>query len=104
MIYLCETGPLVAYLNRNDQYRNWAVALFQQLRPPLLLSEAILTETIYFLREDGLPLDSLLQLMDRDLLRIDFALRAHRSRVIEAESKRSYPVMNEWISPMPRSS
>lgn len=81
MIYLCDTGPLVAYLNRNDQYHKWAVALFQQLRPPLLLSEAILTETIYFLREDGLPLDSLFQLMDRDLLRIDFDLRAHRSRV-----------------------
>src|SRR5579863_1485362 len=29
VITICDTGPLLAYLNRNDPYREWAVALMK---------------------------------------------------------------------------
>ena len=45
--------PLVAYLNRHDPYHRWAVSLMKQARPPLRTCEPVLTETMYFLREDG---------------------------------------------------
>ena len=35
MITLCDTGPLVAYLNRNNLYHAWVVALMRQVRPPM---------------------------------------------------------------------
>jgi len=81
VIYICDTGPLVAYLNRNDPHHAWAVAIMKQLAPPLLTCEPVLTEAIYFLREDRLDVGPLFALMERDALRIDFALASHWPRV-----------------------
>lgn len=81
MTPVCDTGPLVAYLNRHDPYHDWAVALMKQVRPPLLTCEAVLTEAVYFLRDDRLDVDPLFQLIDRGALRVSFDLSAHWSRV-----------------------
>jgi predicted nucleic acid-binding protein len=81
MTTICDTGPVVAYLNRNDPYHKWAVSLMKQMTPPLLTCEPVLTEVGYFLREDGLAVDPLFQLIERDALRLDFDLPAHLSRV-----------------------
>ena len=81
MITICDTGPLVAYLNRNDPYHTWAVALMKQVRPPMLTCEPVLTEVAYFLREDELELDPLFQLLERDVLRLDFDMSTHWPRL-----------------------
>jgi predicted nucleic acid-binding protein len=81
VITICDTGPLIAYLNRNDPYHAWAVALMKQLRPPLLTCEPVLTEAVYFLREDDLALDPLFQLLEREALRLAFDASAHWSRI-----------------------
>ncbi len=81
MTTICDTGPLVAYLNRNDPYHIWAVALMKQVRPPLLTCEPVLTEAVYFLREDDLEIAPLFELLERDVLRLEFDLSAHWSRV-----------------------
>jgi uncharacterized protein len=81
VISICDSGPLVAYLNRNDPYHNWAVALMKQVIPPMLTCEPVLTEVAYFLREDRLAVDPLFQLMRRDALRLDFDLSSHWPRV-----------------------
>ena len=52
MITICDTGPLIAYLNRNDPHHSWAVALMKQVRSPMLTTEPVLTEVAYFLRAD----------------------------------------------------
>lgn len=81
MIAICDTGPLVAYLNRNDPYHRWAVALMKQVRSPMFTCEPVLTEAVYFLREEGLDVDPLFQLLDPGALRLDFDLSAHWPRV-----------------------
>ena len=81
MITICDTGPLVAYLNRNDPYHDWAVELMKQVRPPMLTCEPVLTEAVYFLREDRMSADPLFALLERDTLRLDFDLSAHWRRV-----------------------
>jgi predicted nucleic acid-binding protein len=81
VITICDTGPVVAYLNRNDRYHAWAVALMKQVRPPLLTCEPVLTEVVYFLRDDRLDLDPLFQLLERNALRLDFDMSAHWPRV-----------------------
>ena len=78
---ICDTGPLVAYLNRNDRYHTWAVALMKQVAPPMLTSEPVLTEVAYFLREDRLEVDPLFQLLERGALRLAFDMSAHWPRV-----------------------
>ena len=89
MITICDTGPLVAYLNRNDPYHLWAVTVMKQLRPPLLTSEAVLTEAIYFLREDQVEPDPLFQLIERGAVRVDFEFSAHWPRI--------RTLMNRWV-------
>lgn len=81
MITICDTGPLVAYLNRNDLHHKWAVSLMKQVRAPMLVCEPVLTEVVYFLREDGLALDPLFQLLEREAIRLAFDLSAHWPRV-----------------------
>lgn len=81
MISICDTGPVVAYLNRNDPHHAWAVALMNQLAPPLLTCEPVLTEAFYFLREDGLKVDPLFDMFDRGALQLDFEFAAHWPRM-----------------------
>jgi hypothetical protein len=81
VITICDTGPLLAYLNRNDPHHKWAVALMKQVRAPMLVCEPVLTEVVYFLREDGLALDPLFQLLEREAIRLDFDLSAHWPRI-----------------------
>jgi predicted nucleic acid-binding protein len=81
VITICDTGPVVAYLNRHDPYHAWALALMKQVRPPLLTCEPVLTEVVYFLREDRLGLDPLFQLLERNALRLDFDMSAHWPRL-----------------------
>jgi predicted nucleic acid-binding protein len=81
VITICDTGPLVAYLNRNDPYHAWAVALMKQVRPPMLTSESVLTEAVYFLREDDVDVDTCFQLLERAVVRLQFDMSTHWRRV-----------------------
>jgi len=81
MITICDTGPLVAYLNRNDPYHAWALAVMKQVQPPALTCEAVLTEAIYFLREDRVDVDPLFKLIERKALSLDFDLSMYWPRV-----------------------
>jgi predicted nucleic acid-binding protein len=81
MITICDTGPIVAYLNRHDPHHAWAVAAMKQVRPPMLSSAPVLTEVVYFLREDDLEIDPLFQLLERGALRLEFDLSTHWPRI-----------------------
>jgi uncharacterized protein len=81
VITICDTGPLVAYLNRNDPYHSWAVALMKQVRSPMLTTEPVLTELAYFLRADQVDVDPLFQLLERNAVRVDLQVAAHWPRL-----------------------
>jgi len=81
MTTICDTGPLVAYLNRNDPHHGWAVALMKQVPAPMLTCEPVLTEVAYFLREDGSQVDPLFQFLERGALRLEFDMSKHWPRV-----------------------
>jgi predicted nucleic acid-binding protein len=81
VITICDTGPLVAYLNRHDPHHAWAAGIMKQTRPPVLICEPILTEAVYFLREDGLVVDPLFQLLERGAIRLQFDMSAHWPRI-----------------------
>ena len=81
MITICDTGPVVAYLNRNDPHHRWSVEIMRQIRPPMLTCEAVLSEVIDFLRDDRLDVEPLFVLLERGILRIDLDLASHWPRV-----------------------
>jgi len=47
---LLDAGPLVAFLDRRDDYHEWAREQFATLPPPLLTNEAVLAEACHLLR------------------------------------------------------
>jgi len=47
----------------------------------MLTSEPVLTEALYFLHEDQVEIDPLFQLIERDALRLEFALGTNWPRV-----------------------
>jgi hypothetical protein len=53
----------------------------KQVRAPMLVCEPVLTEVVYFLREDGLTVDPLFQLLEREAIRLEFDISAHWPRI-----------------------
>jgi uncharacterized protein len=79
---LLDTGPLVAYLNRNDRHHEWAVAGWRALSDALWTCEAVLSEATFLLQSEGADAEPILQLLERRIVRSDFALDDHRADVI----------------------
>ncbi|MEH2030654.1 MAG: PIN domain-containing protein [Nostoc sp.] len=47
---LLDTGPLVALINRREQFHKWVTNQFVQIEPPLLTCEAVVTEACFLLQ------------------------------------------------------
>ena len=47
---LCDTGPIVALLNRRDPKHAACAAVLGKLTPPLITTQACVTEAMYLLR------------------------------------------------------
>jgi uncharacterized protein len=47
---LLDTGPLVALINRREQFHKWVTNQFAQIEPPLLTCEAVVTEACFLLQ------------------------------------------------------
>lgn len=74
---IADTGPLVAYFDRREAHHEWAVAQMDALEPPLLVNEPVLTEALFLLRRYPDAASALLELVERDVLRITFHLGDH---------------------------
>jgi predicted nucleic acid-binding protein len=78
---LVDTGPLVAFLSANDIHHGWVTERWQELRPPLLTCEAVLSEAVFLLQRKGLSEHGLVELVERGLVRLDFSLAAEIAAV-----------------------
>jgi predicted nucleic acid-binding protein len=78
---LLDTGPLIALLDRHDRYHDWAREQFDDIVPPLLTCEAVLTEACFLARRiDGGPAAAL-QLFERAVAQLDFSIADHFAAV-----------------------
>lgn len=69
-----DTGPLVALLNKRDQYHSWARGVLGTIEPPIFTCEAVLAETCYLLGKlKGGP-DAILAMLAQDIVKIDVSL------------------------------
>jgi len=74
---LCDTGPLAAFFNRGDQYHSWAGEQFERIFQPLLTCEAVISETVFLLLDDGLSADPVFEAIDRGKLQVQFSSAPH---------------------------
>ena len=83
MIYLLDTGPLVALLNRNDPWSSWCIGVLEELTPPFYTCEAVLTEASHFLGSMG----EVCKLLDEGELVIAFEAKNERRRLCQLMGK-----------------
>lgn len=74
---LCDTGPLVAFLCREDQYHLWSKGQFQHIEQPVVTCEAVISEAVFLLHGDGLPVDPLFEAIDRGAVLVQFSAEEH---------------------------
>jgi predicted nucleic acid-binding protein len=80
---IADTGFLVAFANRRDQYHFWALEIARQVSEPLLSCDAVLAETAFHLGSAGIVLSFI-----RDgLVRPAFDLAGQVPRLAELASR-----------------
>ena len=75
--HIVDTGPLVGWINRRDQWHEWSVSVMEALEPPLITCEAVIAEAAWHLRENREAVDELLGMVDSGALRIVELLPDH---------------------------
>lgn len=86
MIYLLDTGPLVAAFRRpedKDPFTPWAAKLLRSLPYPLFTCDAVMTEAAHFLRSPA----KLLEAVERGLLVSRFDTQTAAPRLAELVAK-----------------
>ena len=73
---LIDTGPLVTFLNRRDRFHEWTAAQWNQIAPPMLTCEAVVSEACFLLTEIN-GSDQVMKLIQRKILMISFHLAEH---------------------------
>ncbi|MBC6472526.1 MAG: pilus assembly protein [Hormoscilla sp. GM102CHS1] len=73
---LIDAGPLVAYLDRSDEFNNWIMGELARIEPPLLTCEAVLVETCFLVRNVYPGSAAVISLVNRGLIQIAFNLQA----------------------------
>lgn len=78
---ILDTGPLVALLKRQEQYHVWVTDIWANLNPPAIICEAVLTETLFLLRNDSSADSLVFRFLEDKLLEIPFQLSQEYQRV-----------------------
>jgi predicted nucleic acid-binding protein len=73
---IVDAGPLVAYLNKDEQDHEWTQARFKELHAPLLTCDAALSEAFFLLQNTHGSSEKLLGLLERGVVVLQFDLRA----------------------------
>ena len=73
-LIILDTGPLVAYLNQGDKYHGWAKKRFQEIAPPILSCQAVISEACFLTRNISQGREAILEMIERNLIQTEFNL------------------------------
>ncbi|ASC72993.1 hypothetical protein XM38_039540 [Halomicronema hongdechloris C2206] len=71
---IIDTGPLVAIINRRDQWHEWAVNELSLIQPPLFTCEAVISEAHFLLGRVHNGREALMGLLADRLVQIPWQL------------------------------
>ena len=74
---ILDTGPLVAFLNRRDRFHKWVLEHWDQIQPPMLTCEAVISEACFLLAGTDTGIDSVMQMIQRKIIAISYHLEEH---------------------------
>ncbi len=74
-LVLADSGPLVAFLDRNDPFHAWACATMRELEGPLLTFEAVISECAHLTEHIDIGNEQLMGLLRLGGLRLAYSVR-----------------------------
>jgi len=74
---ILDTGPMVALLNRRDQFHDWTKQALAEITAPIVSCEAVFSETSHLLRGTDYGFRRLSALASEGLVKVDFSLSDH---------------------------
>ncbi len=80
---LLDTGPLVAFLKRQDRFHSWVTTELATIEPPLLTCEAVLSEACFLLRNIYPGQGAVISLVNAGMIQIPFCLNEEPGVVSE---------------------
>lgn len=90
---ILDTGPLVAFLEANEEHHKWAEEQFKQLAPKFLTCEPVLTEACFLLGFASKAMDQIERFLDRGWIQVPFQFSAERPSVMQLmRSYRNVPM------------
>ena len=78
---IVDTGPLVAFLNKNDSYHEWAKTQFSLLTPPFISCESVISEACFLLRQFSNGARNILELIERELIVLPIDLQTESKSI-----------------------
>ena len=72
---IADTGIIVAALNKREKYHAWTLEQMRSLTVPMLTCEAVVTEATYLMQGEPNGKETVLALIERGIMKIDFSLQ-----------------------------
>lgn len=76
-----DAGPLVAFLDRSESAHGDVVQMFENVRPPFLLCEPVLTETCFLLQRLPRAIERIRAWLEIGYLQPTFQVKDHAERI-----------------------
>ncbi|GFE70412.1 type II toxin-antitoxin system VapC family toxin [Chroococcus sp. FPU101] len=80
---LLDTGPLVALINRREQFHPWVREEWAKIQPPLLTCESVITEAYFLLKNVYGGETAIITLLRSRVIQIPFRLEENLEAVDE---------------------
>ncbi len=71
---ILDTSPLVALINKRDNYHQWAKQQWGMIKPPLLTCEAVIVESCFLLRNVDRGQERVMDFIEREIIKVTFNL------------------------------
>lgn len=84
---ILDTGPLVAYINQKDKYHEWAKKRFQEIAPPVLTCQAVISEACFLMRHINCGREVILEMIERNVIQTEFNLNIEAKALKQLISK-----------------
>lgn len=78
---ILDTGPLVAYLKRQDRFHDWATEVWKTIPMPLLTCEAVISEACFLLRKTYGGKDAVMSLVKAGIIEVPFRFNEEVDRI-----------------------
>lgn len=79
---IVDTGPLVALLNRQDKHHAWVMAQMADIRPPMIICEAVLAEATYLTSHIKGAREALIEMVGENFLTIGLQVQDQHAALL----------------------